>query len=574
MERKRVVSAWIQLSVMTVVVVAFVFTGSAGATIIRVPDDYPEVQQAINEASSGDTVLVAAGKYAPSTNGESFPINMKNGVRLLGAGADVCTLDAECTNRVIYCHLIGATTTTIEGFTITNGYFTGSGAAICCDNYSSPNITKNVITGNNAPGEARGGGIFCRWYSSPTITNNIITGNNAGFCGGGIECYWYSSPIITNNTITGNNAGFCGGGIESYLYSSPIITNNIITGNSAGWGGGICCMYYSSATITYDNVWDNPGGNYSGCSPGTGCISEDPLFVDPTTGDYHLQQSSPCIDAGDNDALGLPELDFDGNPRILDGNGDGIAVVDMGPFEYKMPVIPVALVTGGGWIPENPPGPGNKKTFGFNVHSETGVVWGQLQFNDHGTKMKVHSDTINTLIVQPGDTIANFSGDCRVDGVSGYSLECEVMDSGEPGHGVDKFSIDIYDAVGNPYYSAGDFLGGGNIQIHEIEREENPLSTSHKPQLRIYPNPFTTSTTITLFITSIGHRAEGIELKIYDVSGRLVNELLLPTSYSPLTTEISWDGRDEKGKSVKTGVYFMLLKSGNFATVKKITLVR
>jgi len=211
MERKRVVSAWIQLSVMTVVVVAFVFTGSAGATIIRVPDDYPKVQQAINEASSGDTVLVAAGKYAPSTNGESFPINMKNGVRLLGAGADVCTLDAECTNRVIYCHLIGATTTTIEGFTITNGYFTGSGAGICCDNYSSPNITKNVITGNNASGEARGGGIFCRWYSSPTITNNIITGNNAGFCGGGIESYLYSSPIITNKNITGNRAGFCGG---------------------------------------------------------------------------------------------------------------------------------------------------------------------------------------------------------------------------------------------------------------------------------------------------------------------------------------------------------------------------
>lgn len=491
MERKRVVSAWIQLSVMTVVVLAFVFTGSAGATIIRVPDDYPKVQQAIDAASSGDTVLVAAGKYAPSTNGESFPINMKNGVRLLGAGADICTLDAECTNRVIYCHLIGATTTTIEGFTITNGYVTGSGAAICCDNHSSPNITKNVITGN-----------------------------------------------------------------------------------SAGLGGGICCIYYSSATITYDNVWNNSGGNYYGCSPGTGCISEDPLFVDPTTGDYHLQQSSPCIDAGDNDALGLPELDFDGNPRILDGNGDGIAVVDMGPFEYKMAVIPVALVTGGGWIPGNPPGSDYKKTFGFNVHSETGVVWGQLQFNDHGTKMKVHSDTINTLIVQPGGTIANFSGDCRVDGVSGYSLECEVMDSGEPGHGVDKFSIDIYDAVGNPYYSAGDFLGGGNIQIHEIEREKNPLSTSHKPQLRIYPNPFTTYTTITLSIPSIGHRAEGMELKIYDVSGRLVNELLLPTSYSPLTTEISWDGRDEKGKSVKTGVYFMLLKSGNFATVKKITLVR
>jgi len=58
------------------------------------------------------------------------------------------------------------------------------------------------------------------------------------------------------------------------------------------------------------------------------------LFVDPGMKDYHLQPGSPCIDAGDNNAPGLQGVDFDGKLRILDGDGDGTAVVDMGAFEY------------------------------------------------------------------------------------------------------------------------------------------------------------------------------------------------------------------------------------------------
>lgn len=56
------------------------------------------------------------------------------------------------------------------------------------------------------------------------------------------------------------------------------------------------------------------------------------MFVDAAGGDYHLQAGSPCIDAGTNE--GAPNMDFDGNPRPIDGDGDNIAVVDMGAFEF------------------------------------------------------------------------------------------------------------------------------------------------------------------------------------------------------------------------------------------------
>ena len=54
----------------------------------------------------GDTVLVAAGTYSPSTNSEVFPIEMASGIHLIGSGEDVSIIDAQQTNRVItmeYC---------------------------------------------------------------------------------------------------------------------------------------------------------------------------------------------------------------------------------------------------------------------------------------------------------------------------------------------------------------------------------------------------------------------------------------------------------------------------------------
>jgi hypothetical protein len=67
---------------------------------------------------------------------------------------------------------------------------------------------------------------------------------------------------------------------------------------------------------------------------GEGNINADPLFVDPSNNDFHLQTTSPCIDKGNNSALGIPNTDFEGDSRIVDGDSDGTATVDMGADEY------------------------------------------------------------------------------------------------------------------------------------------------------------------------------------------------------------------------------------------------
>ena len=55
-------------------------------------------------------------------------------------------------------------------------------------------------------------------------------------------------------------------------------------------------------------------------------------------------RARPCIDAGTNDAPNLPAFDFEGDPRIIDGNEDGKAIVDMGVDELLWQRLYLPLV--------------------------------------------------------------------------------------------------------------------------------------------------------------------------------------------------------------------------------------
>ena len=124
-------------------------------------------------------------------------------------------------------------------------------------------------------------------------------------------------------------------------------------------------------------------------------------------------------------------------------------------------------VTGGGCEIPSPENHDKKANFGFNTQYKDGETepFGSLQFTDHATGMKVHSESINTLTVS--ETNATFTGTAKVDGTSGYTFTVYVEDNGEPGKGADKFAITIRDSGGDITYSADDTLEGGNIKIHD-----------------------------------------------------------------------------------------------------------
>ena len=66
---------------------------------------------------------------------------------------------------------------------------------------------------------------------------------------------------------------------------------------------------------------------------GEGNINADPLFFNPSKSNFHLRATSPCIDRGNNSTPGILSVDFEGDPRIFDGNNDGTATIDMGVDE-------------------------------------------------------------------------------------------------------------------------------------------------------------------------------------------------------------------------------------------------
>jgi hypothetical protein len=110
----------------------------------------------------------------------------------------------------------------------------------------------------------------------------------------------------------------------------PTFTNCIIW-NDEVQPAEFNLVYGAQVTVSHSTV--------QGGWPGTGNISEDPLFVQDGSDDYTLRQISPCIDEGNNEAVLPGETDLDGNPRVVDGNGDGLAEVDMGAHEYMFPVV-------------------------------------------------------------------------------------------------------------------------------------------------------------------------------------------------------------------------------------------
>jgi len=212
------------------------------------------------------------------------------------------------------------------------------GGGVYC--YQGGSVFNCMISSNSS---ANGGGVYC--YSSGSISACIISSNNANLCGGGVYCDQGGS--MTNCLISGMNSAAYGGGV--YFSSGGALYNCTIADNNAAQiGGGIVCsnggtvvntIIYNNQALLGGNNWKSYAANvaFSYCCTtptnnlpgGNQCIPDNPMFVNSVGNNYHLNDGSPCIDAGFNMVwMNPPATDLEGNERIYDG------IVDIGCYEF------------------------------------------------------------------------------------------------------------------------------------------------------------------------------------------------------------------------------------------------
>ncbi|UCG68116.1 MAG: hypothetical protein JSV09_09825 [Thermoplasmata archaeon] len=123
----------------------------------------------------------------------------------------------------------------------------------------------------------------------------------------------YNEDIDLKNNVSligSTNTSTRGGGMYIEDLTGKIYNNIIVNNHASDYGGGIKCWSLKAGfEIGYNNVWGNTTGggaeeNYGTCQTiGEGAIEADPEFEDAEAGDFHLKNTSPCIDTGNPDPV-------------------------------------------------------------------------------------------------------------------------------------------------------------------------------------------------------------------------------------------------------------------------------
>jgi len=353
------------------------------------------IQDGIDIAVTGDEVVVAAGTHAGpiNFNGKGITVRSESGpdVTIIegsglqnvvvfdsGEGADSVLRGFTVQGTTFTCGIfISGASPIIEENVIRDHQTLGDGAGIRAtgsyalirknvirDNRVStlrspangaglhvtggaPEIVNNFILNNSVYAFAtlpiaNGGGLY-QSGGTPRIVGNVFAGNRTTETSGGLQLggaiyiSGTADAVVANNTFYNNHSAespygtYGGGGLYiSGSNSGMLVANNILQAN--GPYGVLCASTSVDVTFQTNSLFGNSSADYQDCPAGTGDLFVDPEMVDPSGGDYQLADTSLLVDQGTAPA-GLPAEDIYGDPRIVDGDGNGSEEVDIGADE-------------------------------------------------------------------------------------------------------------------------------------------------------------------------------------------------------------------------------------------------
>ncbi len=483
------------------------------------------------------TIHLAPGIYSPVANDQLFPLNMRSYVTLQGAGRDQTFLEEpvydDPSNPTSIFFATGVTGIGIKDMTIRNAGVIGGNfrPAIWNHELFAPGIKIDAEISGIRIENCINAGLYHATNGNITIEDSEFI-NNFGMhmlkiFGRGTDPSEYGDVVMNNLVVTGNRPdySFEGAGnarVSASYIRNAHISNSLFANNLLHCGDLGPTSYVSlspSNTFTFSNniiAFNNtigfiPGGSfYLGYGATVNIVNS--IFYGNNQYQF-LTYSNDMQPTTVNISHSL--IEGGTNPSILHVAGGGTYGVNIhwGEGIIDSPPMFFGEVAGGGDL--------NDKLFYQSSPLSPGI--------DAGTP------DISGLNLPPYDLLYNK----RIwDGL---------------GDGMEVIDIGCFEYNAPEYLSTDDYL------------IPTPLTLS----LRNYPNPFNPETTILFFLPYPGR----VRLDIFNVRGQRIITLL-EGHRDPGEHRVVWDGRDERGNRVSSGIYFYRIKAGELTEQKKMILLK
>ena len=293
--------------------------------------DFLLIQEAIEHAKSGDTILIKAGTYA-----EDVTVHSKDGLRIIGEGRDKVVITGE--KRVGSLHIgkwpYGATNVTIQGITVIQhgglgvGIFNGSGVhlkqihvkgMVFSQQVQGVHLEDSIVEQSETTGVA-----FAN--SSGTLVGNRIHHHDHGIALGGnsevtlrhnvLTDHLFEAVLMTDQakaTVIQNTFVRNGGGMAFHDKAEAVVRGNIVGQSKVGF----LFAPQSQTTLAFNALHDIQGDYLLQGTPPTPIpqrrgktdMTMVPGFVNSQEGDFRLRHDSSLLQIGDFPFLGaLPPL--------------------------------------------------------------------------------------------------------------------------------------------------------------------------------------------------------------------------------------------------------------------------
>ncbi len=670
-------------------VVSFLPVRSFGTLITVRQDgtgDYLTITDAVNAASSTDTIDVGEGVYH-----ETVTVS-KSLVFLCQSGADLTAMDGQGVSRLMMIR--GGATVEVVGLTFANAYGDGNGGAVRVEGGSVVEMRECVFSANVATYD--GAAFFVRDTGSVlTLEDCLFTGNSAAHHGGAGNAVLGSMLNVYGCTFIGNNVGIFGtlgcndgtmnvtesvfhanttGDLSGAVYfyrsfglvrsntfhendspgfygasvvvqeSNTVVNRNIFSRATTGYG---LTILDSAVSHTCNLYWQNERTPIYGENLNPDEMEADPLFCGVASDDFTISSASPgapshspcgqLIGALPPACTVEPIPDEPVISSITDiGNDQGrkVRIVwqrsrkDDAGFDDQVSGYAIYrrqdafMSAAASSSPEDSPCARSPQLLGWDYvitvpargdafyqvvaptlcdsTIEQGMCWSVFFVSAMTDKPLVYFDSapdsgysLDNLApsVPSGFSVTYYMGggnelswepsddeDFRhfriyrgtnpefvpgPDNLLHVTIENEWLDDVESGS-LYHYKISAVDHSGNESEPALP------IEVTEVTGAQESAVPSDPALYGNVPNPFNPSTIIRYDVPSSGGM---VTITIYDVSGRVVRTIVKGQE-TPGQKKIAWDGRDDRGANVSSGVYFCRMTLGSFTQTRKMILTR